>query len=179
MHRLFVAVDLTEHALDAISRICTGISGVKWVDRARLHLTLRFIGDADDSMLDRIRRELAGVSAPPFCLVPRGVGRFPPKKDPRVLWVGVDQCEGLFSLQRFVEEALRRSGLQPESRAFTPHITLARLKDVPLSKVTSFLENQRLFSTRPVPVVEFHLYSSILSPRGALHQRLASYSLQG
>lgn len=179
MHRLFVAVDLDENAKEAISGICTGIPGVKWVGAAQLHLTLRFIGDADDSLCDRIREELTCVAAVPFSLVLRGVGRFPPKRDPRVLWAGIEQSEGLLSLQRLIEEALERCGLEPELREFNPHITLARLKDIPLSIIAPFLERNRLFAAPPVPVVEFHLFSSTLSPRGAIHNRLLSYPLKG
>jgi RNA 2',3'-cyclic 3'-phosphodiesterase len=179
MHRLFVAVDLDENAREAVSRICSGIPGVKWVDAIQLHLTLRFIGDANDSLCERIREELAGVTAAPFTLALRGVGRFPPKRDPRVLWVGIEQSEGLFSLHRLIEEAMERIGLEPELREFSPHITLARLKDMPLSKIAPFLERNRLFATPPVPMAEFHLYSSTLSTRGAIHNRLASYPLWG
>lgn len=179
MYRLFVAVDLTANAREAVSRICTGIPGVKWIDAAQLHLTLRFIGDADDTLLGRIREELADIAAAPFSLILRGVGRFPPKRDPRVLWVGIERSEHLFCLYRLVEAALERSGLEPEPRDFIPHITLARLKVMPSVTLAPFLENNRLFATPPVPVVEFHLYSSTLSPRGAIHKRLASYPLRG
>jgi 2'-5' RNA ligase len=178
MYRLFVAIDLTEDAKEAISCIRGGIPGVKWIDMAHLHLTLRFIGDTDDAMLRGIREELAGVKSPSFSLAPRGVGHFPPKRDPRVLWVGIDRNEALSSLQRLVEKALVKCGLEPEPREFNPHITLARLKDTPLSRITPFLEKNRLFSSPPVPVKEFRLYASVLSPRGAVHNRLVSYPLQ-
>lgn len=179
MYRLFVAIDLTEDAKEAISRIRGGIPGMKWIDMAQLHLTLRFIGNADDSMLRRIHEELAKVYSPSFSLVPRGVGHFPPKRDPRVLWVGIEWNEALSSLQRLVEESLVKCGLEPEGRKFSPHITLARMKDTPLSRITPFLKKNRLFSLPPVPVKEFHLYSSVLTPRDAVHNRLASYALTG
>jgi 2'-5' RNA ligase len=179
MYRLFVAVDLSENASEAICRICTGIQGVRWIDGAQLHLTLRFIGDADDSLFDRIRKELAGATAASFPLVLRGVGYFPPRRDPRVLWVGVERSDDLLCLQRRVEEALEKCGLEPESREFSPHITLARLKGMPLSGVTSFLEKNRLFMTPPIQISEFHLYSSTLTPRGAIHRREVSYPLKG
>lgn len=179
MYRLFVAVDLSENVREAVSRICTGIPGVRWVDGAHLHLTLRFIGDADDSLFGRIRKELAGVAASSFPLVLRGVGCFPPRRDPRVLWVGVERSDDLLCLQRRIEEALERCGLEPESREFSPHITLARLKGMPFSGVSSFLEKNRLFSVSPIQIYEFHLYSSTLAPRGAIHRREASYPLKG
>lgn len=177
-YRLFAAVDLPDEAREAVGRICTGIPGVKWLDATQLHLTLRFIGDADPSLFQRIRQELAGVEAIPFELSLRGVGRFPPKRDPRVLWVGVDRSEPLLRLQQAVEQALEKCGLEPEGREFSPHITLARLRDVPWAPVAAFLERNRLFSTPPFPVSRFHLYSSTLTPRGAIHRREASYPLE-
>jgi 2'-5' RNA ligase len=177
-YRLFTAVDLSDQAREAIGRICAGIPGVKWLDPAQLHLTLRFIGDADSSLFVRIREELSGVEAKAFELSLQGVGRFPPKRDPRVLWVGVERNEALPRLRQSVEQALERCGLEPEGQGFSPHITLARLKDMPWSPVAAFLERNRLFSTPPFPVSEFHLYSSTLTPRGAIHRREASYPLR-
>lgn len=177
MYRLFVAVDLTEPAKEAVASICRGIPGVKWLDPAQLHLTLRFIGDAEETLFLSIKKELATVSATAFQLLMRGVGRFPPKRDPRVLWVGVDRCEEIIRLRDQVELALVRTGLEPEGRAFSPHITLARLRDMPFTGVAPFLERNRLFQAPPVPVTEFHLYSSTLTAKGAVHRREASYFL--
>lgn len=177
MYRLFVAIDLTESAKEAVAKICGGLPGVKWVDPAQMHLTLRFIGDADETLFLRIKKELAAVSAPAFQMLLRGVGRFPPKRDPHVLWAGVDRCESIIRLQDQVERALVRAGLEPEGRAFSPHITLARLRDTPSARVAPFLEQHRLFEAPPVPVNEFYLYSSTLTAKGAVHRREASYLL--
>lgn len=178
-YRLFTAIDISDQARAAVARICAGIPGVRWVDQSQLHLTLRFIGDAEVSLFERIRNGLAGIDAVPFELSLLGVGRFPPKRDPRVLWVGVAPNEALTRLQRLVEQALVRCGVEPEGREFSPHITLARLKDVPFSRVASFLEANRDFSTPLFPVTEFHLYSSSLTPHGAIHKREAIYHLKG
>jgi len=177
MYRLFVAIDLPESAKEAVTKICSGLPGVRWVDPAQMHLTLRFIGDADETLFLRIKKELAAVSASAFRMLLRGVGRFPPKREPHVLWVGVDRSESIVQLQGQVERALVRTGLEPEGRAFSPHITLARLRDMPTARVAAYLEQHRLFEAPPVPVNEFHLYSSILSANGAMHRREASYLL--
>ncbi|MEA5115374.1 MAG: RNA 2',3'-cyclic phosphodiesterase [Geobacteraceae bacterium] len=177
MYRLFIAIDLTGSAKEAVSGICVGIPGVKWVDPAQMHLTLRFIGDADETLFLRIRTELATISAPSFQMRLRGVGTFPPKRNPHVLWVGVDRCEPVNQLQDQVERALVRTGLEPEGRAFSPHITLARLRDMPIVRVAPYLEQHRQFETPPFPVTEFHLYSSTLTAKGAVHKREASYFL--
>lgn len=178
-YRLFTAVDLPDEVKESVRRICTGIPGVRWVDEGLLHLTLRFIGDADSTLFERIRAGLAEVEEKPFELSLHGAGRFPPKRDPRVVWVGVEATEALIRLQHLVEQALVKCGLAPEDRKFSPHITIARLKDLPVSPVAAFLEANRLFSTPPFPVTDFHLYSSTLTPRGAIHRREATYPLKG
>lgn len=178
MYRLFVAIDLTESAKEAVSKLCGGLPGVKWVDPTQMHLTLRFIGDADEVLFRCIKEELATVAAPAFRMLLRGVGRFPPKRDPRVLWVGVERSEQLIRLQSLVEQALARAGLEPEERPFSPHITLARLRDLTSSQIAPYLELHRLFEAPPVPVTEFHLYSSTLTAKGAIHRRESSRSLE-
>jgi len=178
-YRLFTAVDLPDEVKQAIGRICTGIPGVRWLDPAQLHLTLRFIGDADAQLFAEIRDELGRIETKAFELSLRGVGRFPPKRDPRVLWVGVEASDPLMRLQGLVEQALNRCGIEPEERGFSPHITLARLRDAAWSPVAAFLERNHLFSTPAFEVTGFYLYSSTLTPGGATHRREAAYPLNG
>jgi 2'-5' RNA ligase len=177
MHRLFVAVDLPEETKMAISRICTGVPGAKWVDSTQIHLTLRFIGDVDDTLFGRIRAGLSGIVSSPFTLVLGGVGRFPPKRDPRVLWAGLERNDDLVRLRDLVEREMVKCGLEPEERGFSPHITVARLNNPQMSSVAAFLEKNSRFAAPPVHIAEFHLYSSTLTPRGAIHRRESTYPL--
>ncbi len=179
MYRLFVAVDLPDEIRNSVSDICAGIPGVKWIDPEQLHLTIRFIGDADEALFVAIRQELAEITGPPFTLSLRGVGRFPPHREPRVLWVGLERSGELALLRDQVEQALVKVGLEPEGRAFSPHITLARLREPQVPLVSRFLERNGHFSGGPFPVTEFHLYSSTLTRQGAIHRREASYPLAG
>ncbi|HOP39512.1 MAG TPA: RNA 2',3'-cyclic phosphodiesterase [Geobacteraceae bacterium] len=179
MYRLFVAIDLPEDVRAEIRDLQRVIPGVKWVDMAQFHLTLRFIGDADEALFDRIRDELSGIKSPPFSLSLRGVGYFPPKRDPRVLWVGIDRSETLFGLRNLVEKALVRSGIEPEGRSFSPHITIARIKGAKVSPLSALLRDHERFAVQPFPVSEFILYSSTLRPQGAIHRKEAVYPLSG
>lgn len=177
MLRLFVAIDLPAEVKETICGLRTRLPGVKWLGSEQHHLTLRFIGDADQALYSRIRTNLSAVSTPSFFLSLRGVGCFPPKRDPRVLWVGVDRSEALLDLRNQVEKALLLSGLEPEGRSFSPHITIARLREAPASVLEPFLRDNALFAPSPFPVAEFILYSSILAPQGAIHRREAVYPL--
>ena len=175
MYRLFVAIDLSEEAKAAIRALRAPLPGAKWVAVDQLHVTLRFIGEADEVLFNKIRDTLAGISVPKFSLILRGVGYFPPKRDPRVLWVGIERNENLLVLRNLVENALFACGIEPEGRSFSPHITIARLKEVSTVVISPFLQKNALFATPSFPVEEFVLYSSTLAPQGATHRQEALY----
>jgi 2'-5' RNA ligase len=177
MYRLFVAIDLPEEVKKEVAGIAGKLQGGRWVPDSQLHLTLRFIGEADEALFRAIKAALAGVRGTPFPLALKGVGHFPPGRYPRVLWVGMEESTPLMELQRRVESALADAGVPPEGRRFSPHITLARLKDTAAAAVAAFEERFSAFRTAPFPAGEFHLYSSTLTRDGAIHTREASYSL--
>lgn len=179
MYRLFVAIDLPEEVKRGVADISGGLPGARWVPGNQLHLTLRFIGEVDAALIQEIKAALAGVKAGPFPLALRGIGHFPPGRHPRVLWVGLEGSGPLLELQQEVELALIGAGIPPEERSFSPHITLARLRETPADKVLALEERQREFATPAFPVGEFYLYSSILTRDGAIHTREATYPLSG
>jgi len=114
---------------------------------------------------------------PPFELSLKGVGYFPPRRHPRILWAGVAENPELFRLQGKIERALNSIGIAPEQRRFHPHITIARLNEPPLEKIALFMAQNSLFSTELFAVSQFHLYRSYLSKRGAYHQKQATFYL--
>lgn len=176
--RLFVAIDLPESIIERITPLRCGLPGARWVAPEQLHLTMRFIGEVDGDLFLDIRDELAGVQCPVFNLELSGLGFFPPRGKPRVVWVGLRKNEALLSLYNSIESRLVSLGLEPEGRKFSPHITLARLKNTPVIKVARFLEAHSLFSCPPFSVENFHLYSSVLGRRGAVHRIESSYVLE-
>ena len=175
--RLFVAVDLPGGVKEGIRGLQDGLPGARWTPVDQLHLTLRFIGATGRSQFERIKEVLAAVRCPPFPLKVRGVGRFPPGGFPRILWVGVAEAETLAPLHREVERALDGAGLEPDDRRFSPHITVARIKEPHRAAVVAWLERHGGFVAPPFPVHEFHLYSSVLSAAGAVHRREGSWRL--
>ena len=178
MYRLFIAIDLPDLVKDAIANICFGVPGAKWVPKDQSHLTVRFIGEVDDYYYSRIVEGLENVTASRFDLSLKGVGYFPPRNKPKVLWVGIEKNEAMMDLRDAIEKELKAINLAPEERKFSPHITLARLGlQTPLSKVTGFLSANGLFKIESIPVGEFHLYSSVLTPSGAVHRLEATYTL--
>jgi 2'-5' RNA ligase len=139
------------------------------VDSEQIHLTLRFIGDTDSTVFKDVREALTEVHCEPFSMQLEGVGFFPPRGKPRVVWVGVRKNQLLLQLHNRVESVLVRAGFAPEGRKYSPHITLARLKNTPVSKVGDYLTHYSMFMTEEFQVNEFLLYSSVLNSKGAKH----------
>jgi RNA 2',3'-cyclic 3'-phosphodiesterase len=176
MPRLFVAIDLPEGLKDPLTGFIREVPLAKWVGREELHLTLRFIGEVDDRTFSAIKTGLSRISFSPFMLTLCGVGHFPPRAHPRVLWVGMQPSDGLVTLQQDVELALADIGLQPDERPFSPHITLARLRDTAPAVVAEFERRHKDLVCSPFEVTEFILFSSVLTPKGAIHTKEAIYN---
>jgi 2'-5' RNA ligase len=177
MFRLFVAIDLPPNVVAQLQELCYGVPGARWVEAAQMHLTLRFIGEVDGGVFRDIKEGLADIEAEGFALQVKGLGVFPPRKTPRVLWAGIAPVAQVSGLRRRIDNVLLGLGLEPEGRKFSPHITLARLQDTPLARLGRFLAGNGLFVTEEFPVSEFHLYSSQLTAKGAFHTLEASYKL--
>lgn len=174
--RLFVALDLPDFVKTELTALCTGLPEVRWTPPEQLHLTLAFIGEVDGNTFLDIREALAEIEAPVFSLSLSGLGFFPPRGAPRVLWAGVAANPALNQMQKKVVSCLHRSGMTLEKRKFSPHITLARLHEAN-SKLERWLAARALLRLGPFPVESFALYSSILGRKGATHILEAEYDL--
>ena len=117
------------------------------------------------------------LRAPCFDITLDGVGLFGKPSAARVLWAGVRKCEKLMRLQAKIETALQMSGLPPEERKFSPHITLARLNGAPFLRVQRFLADNGHFLAGPIAVDRFVLFSSFRSASGAIYAAEADYPL--
>ena len=175
--RLFVAIAVPQTVAEQLLMIQAGVPGARWSTREQLHLTLRFIGEVDGRDAASIDEMLAAIAAPKFTLQLKGAGEFG-GKTPRALWAGVAPNEALTHLQRKIETALQRIGLEAEKRKFTPHVTLAYLKSAPRERVMDFVIQHALYASVPFEVREFILYSSHLSPDGSLYVPERSYALR-
>ena|SRR5690348_16885386 len=175
--RLFVALALPDEVAATLALIQSGVPGARWSTRDQLHLTLRFIGEVDGRTASAIDDALSLVRAPAFRLTLKSVGQFG-GRNPNALWVGVETNPALLHLQRKLESALQRAGLRAETRKYTPHVTLARLRGSPTSKVIGFLAQHSLFGVPPFDVRGFILYSSVTTPNGSLYRAEKAYPLE-
>ncbi len=177
MYRLFIALDMPRRIKNDLKNLCGRIPGARWVSDDQLHLTLRFIGEVDGSVFNDIKVCLPDVGTSRFSMRLKDVGSFPPGRTPRILWAGVEDKTHLVRLYNRIESVLVGCGLDREHRKFHPHITLARLNNPPVRRVADFLSAHSMFKTAKFTISEFHLYSSILNPKGAVHHLEASYPL--
>ncbi len=186
--RLFVALDLPDAVRRAIGETIALLKRAcreaRWVRPEGMHVTLKFIGhaiaDGDTQKLEALRAALASVRVnDPVEMQFRGIGFFPNVRRPRVIWCGVEASENLTELAAGVEQVLEPLGIPAEGRKFTPHLTLARLKDgggAALAKAAEELKLREFGSARET---EFHLFQSFLKPSGAEYRKIETYSFAG
>lgn len=159
MPRLFTAIEIPLEQRERLALLKSPLPGGKWVERNSLHLTLRFAGDVDNPTAREFADNLAAIDCDGFEMSISGLGVFG-GNDPRVVWAGVEAGPELAALARANERAARAAGLPPESRAFKPHVTLARLKHSRVDAVARFLEHNARFALPPFRVDRFVLMSS-------------------
>lgn len=176
MIRLFVALALPDAIRTELSFLSGALRGARWIDPVSYHLTLRFIGDIDERAAEEIDLALARVRAPAFELSLQGVGQFGDNAA-HALWAGVAASEPLLHLAAKVDSALRRAGQPADGRRFTPHVTLARLRNVPVERVMDYLSTHALFRSAPFLVSAFTLFSSHQGRGGAHYVPEAEYPL--
>jgi len=174
--RLFTALAIPDAVAATLWPLQGGVPGARWQTREQLHLTLRFIGEVDGRDAAAIDDALSAISAPAFTLELKGVGSFGGRV-PRDLWSGVAVCEPLHHLQRKIESALQRIGLEPDGRKFTPHVTLARLKGASNGVVQEYLAHHGLYASPAFSVESFCLYSSKLTSDGSIYRIEREYPL--
>jgi 2'-5' RNA ligase len=176
MIRLFTAIELPESLRIRLSLLQGGVPGARWSSADNLHLTLRFIGEVDEAVANDIDDALSSLRAPQFELTLKGAGEFG-GRDPHALWIGVAPNDALMRLAAKIESALQRIGLAAETRKYTPHVTLARLRDAPIAKVRAFLGAHAPFDSGPIAVRRFALFSSFPSSNGSLYRVERTYAL--
>lgn len=159
MPRLFTGIELPSTIVDRLAMLRGKLAGARWIDPDRYHITLRFAGDIDDMQAHAFASALADIRFDSFDLSFGGLGSFGGNK-PRAVWAGLRPCEQLTRLQKAHERAARLAGLPLAPRNFTPHVTLARLRDTRSQALAEYLSYFGGFSTGPFHVDRFVLFSS-------------------
>ncbi len=172
--RLFVALRPPDRVAEALLDTMEGLPGARWQDADNLHVTLRFVGEVDRHMESDLTAALESVVFVPFSLRITGVGHFEGKGRARSIWARVAPGAELDLLQMRVEVACRCAGLAPETRRFTPHITLARLNSGS-APIGDWLQANGALSLGPWQADGFSLFESDLTPNGALYSEIIKF----
>jgi 2'-5' RNA ligase len=179
--RLFVAFDLPREVRNALAtlgqRLKSECRAARWVRPESMHVTLKFLGETDPRRVPDIRAALAPIrTAEPVAMDFRVLGFFPNEFQPRVLCCGVQATPNLAELAASVEQALEPLGFARETRTFSPHLTLARLKpDDALENLARAADALKSYDFGAARKSEFHLFESVLKPSGAQYTKLAAF----
>ncbi|CUI00546.1 RNA 2',3'-cyclic phosphodiesterase [Leisingera aquaemixtae] len=179
--RAFVGLPLPDAALDALERLQEGLTVGRHVSADNMHLTLAFLDDQPEAVLETLHQSLAEISAPPLTLSFRGLDTFGGKL-PRVLAAEVQKTPELSHLRDRIRSACRSSGIELPRERFRPHVTLARfprhLEEGQVAKIARFLAAEADFRLES-EADSFALFQSTLAPEGARYDVLAEYELRG
>jgi 2'-5' RNA ligase len=194
--RIFIALDIDDDIRQRIQRFMEGVSGfapdVRWVRPESLHVTLKFIGEKSNEVVEEIKRSLSGVRSESFEITFRSYGFFPTAKAARVFWVGIESGPQLASLAKAVDAVTSALGIPKEDHPFAPHLTLARgggRSGAPRwhegdATNKNFHHLQEKLAALPTPEFgtmaahEFFLYQSQLSAGGSRYTKIASFALK-
>lgn len=184
--RAFIAIDLEDKIKKRLSSLLLELNkvsqGIKWVRKEGMHLTLKFLGEIEKEKIPEVESILKEISGKysSFPLRLKGTGSFPPgKKNPRVLWLGIEASKSLKSLQFQIEKALEKLGFPREKREFHPHLTLGRVKfHSHLGGVLSQLEKEKETIFGEMIVEKIIFFQSILKPTGAEYKVLSEFELK-
>ena len=185
MIRSFLAIELPKSILKKIEEVQGDLrsthADVRWGNPEKIHLTLKFFGNIEESRIDPIFKSIEEVmqNTLPFSLKVRGVGAFPQLKNPRVIWMGlVDGREILTSFRKQIESQLGKIGFQPEDRPFHPHLTLGRMKSSRgKEELVGRMERHKEEEFGDLQVERVVLFKSDLRPSGPIYTPLKEMKL--
>jgi RNA 2',3'-cyclic 3'-phosphodiesterase len=176
MPRIFTGLELPTEISQSLAMLRGGLPGARWIDPADYHLTLRFIGDVDDVVAHEVASLLGKISRPALELRFDGLSSFGGRR-PRAVIATLAQTTALMELQAEHERLMQRVGLEPEGRKFTPHVTLARLRDSSSRQVADYLATRPFLAPLPFRVSRFVLFSARASVGGGPYVVEAAYPL--
>jgi len=183
--RLFIALETPPEITPLIGairdRLKTCRAEVTWEPDEKLHATLKFLGETPDHLLPEIVSSIGGIAErhAPLIVRYRGIGCFPNLRDPRVVWVGMEEASGqLEAMQQVIEEALQPMGFEQEHRKFHPHVTLGRVKGRKhLSSLLTMMESVT-FESPQATIAIISLVRSELKPGGSVYTTLKHFPLR-
>jgi 2'-5' RNA ligase len=179
--RLFTGIALPHHVLDNLARVLKELrplAPLKWSPVENLHITSKFIGEWPEARLKELEHALENLTPTGgFEVTVAGFGYFPNPRNPKTLFAGVQAGHELAELAARIDEALLPLGVARENRPYSPHLTLARIKNENIRELREHIAHMTNFDFGTFQVSEFHLYLSKTGPTGSIYTQLETYSL--
>ena len=180
--RLFTGIDIPRDIAAHLTRLIEHLrpgAHVKWTATYNLHITTKFIGEWPEERVDELVDRLRSVTnRQPIAIRVEGLGWFPNPHNPRILWAGVQADPGLAQLAAETDAALSQLGIPAETKKFSPHLTLARIKEpVPLSPIRQSIAQLPSVEFGSFVADRFHLFHSKPGPSGSIYTKLADLPL--
>ena len=184
--RVFVAIELPHDVRACLAKHIDNLRSAmpevraSWSREDNLHLTLKFLGDIPVASVEQLSAAatVAASKVAPFEIVVEGCGAFPPRGQPRVLWIGIDDPSGKLSeLNRALEDECANAGFAPEPRAFHPHLTIARIRQPHGSRQLAAMHKEVGFNREAISVSELAVIRSELLSEGSRHTVISRHSL--
>ena len=177
MKRIFIGLRLPQTILETLNCVQQGLRYAKLVRSENMHLTLRFLGEVNESKLDALDQILRALDFQEFRLSLKGVGIFPMRGPARVMWVGLSPSKELTRLQAIVENKCRALDFEPESRKFYPHITVGRVVKSTEGNIATWLDSFNDLESSTFIIDQYTLFQSILRQSGPIYHSLYDYPL--
>ena len=178
MKRMFIGLQFPSAICDELKNLKGGVIGAKWVAYENYHLTLRFLGECDNNLLDDIYLALSQIRTCCFTLQLQGVNHFKKKGIIKSLWVGTVKNPGLIALKTEIDLILQKINFKNERRAFYPHVTLAKLNRSRLSEVNLFEQMNNLYCSKKIPINYITVFESRSLKGGSIYQPLIKIPLK-
>ncbi len=168
--RLFVSLELPDSTAELLVGLNPRVPGVRWLAADQIHLTLAFLGGVPAEEERKLRASLSAIQFTYFFLPLQGIGSFPARGRPKIIWIGVGHGHPhLFQLHKRVIDAALAAGIEADLRPWRPHITLARCEQVSAESIRPFLRAKAELDAGLVPIDSFQLKSSLLTLAGSIY----------
>ncbi len=180
--RTFIAIEISEEIRNTLAQIQSHLkysgADVKWVEKDNIHLTLKFLGEISEEKKESVKSLLDSIASQtkPFEITIKDIGVFPKIEFPRVVWVGLDKGSSESkTLAEKIDEALSKIGFEKETRPFTSHLTIGRVKspknkEALKEKIQSY--SPQTIDHRPQTIDSVILFQSTLTPKGSIYTKL-------
>jgi 2'-5' RNA ligase len=180
--RGFIAIDInnTQNVLNLLQEITNSNADVKLVEPQNIHITLKFLGDVEETNIDEIEQimkdSVKGIK--PFLLKLRGTGVFPNHNYIRIVWIGIKGTEVIEKISRSIDEGLSQLGFKREKRGFSAHLTIGRVKTAKNKQLLlTAIEKYKDFDFSTHEVNSIKLKKSVLTPKGPIYTTLREVKL--